>query len=279
MRRTGAKIFTYVNRVSLYKQNMLKLSTNYIIKMLFEQEYYYFTVRELAGLLNIPIEKSYSLVPRLEKKGFIRSVERGKYLLLGFEPERVLSNQFFIASRVVYPSYVSFWSALNFYGFTEQVPMMVFLASTRKKKEVEFNDFIFKYVLMKTEKFFGYRKERTGDLDFLIAEEEKALIDSLYLPENAGGMAETAKAVYNARDNIDHDKLFSYAVSMNNRSLCSRLGYLLEKFGIDARKLLESSSNEYVKLDPAEKKSQSWDKKWHVNVNMNEEDILGWRET
>ncbi|MCZ7372295.1 MAG: hypothetical protein O8C60_01325, partial [Candidatus Methanoperedens sp.] len=95
-------------------ENTTKLSTNYIIKSLFEQEYYYFTVRELAGLLKIPISKAYAIVARLEGRGFIKSVERGKYLLLGFEPERVLSNPFFVASRVVYPSYVSFWSALNF---------------------------------------------------------------------------------------------------------------------------------------------------------------------
>jgi hypothetical protein len=46
-----------------------KLSTNYIIKSLFEQEYYYFTVRELANLLKIPITKAYGIVARLEGRG------------------------------------------------------------------------------------------------------------------------------------------------------------------------------------------------------------------
>ncbi|HEY9207279.1 MAG TPA: type IV toxin-antitoxin system AbiEi family antitoxin [Candidatus Methanoperedens sp.] len=226
-------------------QNAVKISTNYIIRSLFEQEYYYFTVRELAGLLKIPIVKTYGIVARLEGRGFIKSVE----------------------------------SALNFYGFTEQVPVMVFLASTRKKKEVEFNNFRFKYVLINPEKFFGYKKERIGDLDFLIAEEEKAIIDSLYLPENAGGMAEVIKAVYNAKEKVDPDKLFAYASAMKNKSLCSRLGYLLERFEKEAGMLLECSSNEYVKLDPAREKSSVWDKKWHVNVNLREEEMLGWRET
>jgi len=259
--------------------NRVKLSANYIIKSLFEQEYYYFTVRELAGLLQIPVKKAYAIVPGLERKGFIRTVEKGKYLLLGFEPERVLSNPFFIASRIVYPSYVSFWSALNYYGFTEQVPRMVFLASTRKKQEVEFNGFRFRYVLMKPETFFGYRKERTGELDFLIADEEKALVDSLYLPANASGMAEVAKAVHNAREKVDIEKLISYASSMKNRSLCSRLGYLLERSGLDATGLLECSSHEYIRLDPGAKRSRIWDKRWHLNVNMGEEELSGWRET
>ena len=260
-------------------ENKVIVSTNYIMNSLFENEYYYFTVHDLAFLLKVPIKKAYALVTRLEGKDFIRSIEKGKYLLLGFEPERVLSNPFFIASRIVYPSYVSFWSALNYYGFTEQVPHTVFLASTRKKKEVKFNDFRFKYVLMEPQTFFGYRKERIGDIDFLIADEEKAIIDSLHIPDNSGGMIEIAKAVYNAKDKIDADKLISYAASMNNRSLCSRLGYLLDKFGIDPRKLLEVSSHDFVKLDPVRKKSRIWDKKWHINVNLSDEDILGWRET
>ncbi len=76
------------------------------------------------------------------------------------------------------------------------------------------------------------------------------------------------KAVYNAKDKVDPDKLVAYASAMKNRSLCSRLGYLLERFGKEAGMLLECSSNEYVRLDPARKKSRVWDKKWHVNVNL-----------
>ncbi len=273
------KLFIYVNRGYEYMENLIKLSTNYIMRLLFKQEYYYFTVRELAGLLKIPIAKTYGIVASLEDRRFIKSVERGKYLLLGFEPERVFSNPFFIASRIVYPSYVSFWSALNFYGFTEQVPITVFLASPKKKKGIEFNNFRFKYVLINPKKFFGYRKERVGDLDFLIAEEEKAIIDSLYLPENAGGMVGVIKAIYNAKEKVDPDKLFAYTSAMKNKSLCSRLGYLLEKFEKEAGMLLECSSDEYVKLDPAREKSSVWDKKWHVNVNLSEEEMLGWRET
>ncbi|MCD4797794.1 MAG: hypothetical protein K8R19_02130 [Methanosarcinales archaeon] len=43
---------------------------------------------------------------------------------------------------------------------------------------------------------------------------------------------------------------------MNNRSMCSRLGYLLERFGTDADVLLNNASREYVKLDFARPKSR-----------------------
>lgn len=269
----------YVIYVIIYMKNMIKLSTDSIVGRLFENGLYYFTVKDLAGVLKAPIRRAYAAVARLEGRGLVRSVERGKYLLLGFEPERVLSNPFFIASQIVYPSYVSFWSALNFYGFTEQVPVVVFIASLRRKRELEFDGFRFKYVFMRRDRFFGYRRERAGELDFLIAEEEKAIVDSLYLPEDAGGMVEVAKAVYNAKGRVDLDKLLAYASEMRSRSLCSRLGYLLERFGLDARALLSHSSREYVRLDQRRAKGRVWDRRWHVNVNLSEEELLGWRET
>jgi hypothetical protein len=52
------------------------------------------------------VKKAYTYIPNLEDKGFILSIEKGKYLLPGFGSERVLSNPFFIASHIVYPSYV-----------------------------------------------------------------------------------------------------------------------------------------------------------------------------
>lgn len=260
-------------------KNNHKLSTNNIVKLLFDRELYYFTVKDLAGILHLPPEKAYSTAARLRERGFVQQVEKGKYLLLGFEPERVLSNPFFIASHIVYPSYISYWSALNFYGFTEQVPRTVFLCTTKKKAEVIFSDFLFKYVLVKPGKFFGYKKERIGDLDFLIADKEKAVIDSLDLPQNAGGMREVAKALYNARDSLDLSILFEYASIMKNRSLSSRLGYLLEMFGTDAKDLLELASKEYIKLDPKKSKTGVWDRRWHINVNLSSEELLLGRET
>jgi len=47
----------------------------------------------------------------------------------------------FIVSHLVVPAYVSYWSALYFHGFTEQVPLITFVATTKKKRPVTFRDF------------------------------------------------------------------------------------------------------------------------------------------
>jgi predicted transcriptional regulator of viral defense system len=78
---------------------------------------------------------------------------------------------------------------------------------------------------------------------------------------------------------MERPELLRFAICMNNRSMCSRLGYLLERFGTDADVLLNNASREYVKLDFARPKSRVWDQKWRVNVNLGDRELLGWKET
>lgn len=70
----------------------------------------------------------------------------------------------FIASHLVAPAYVSYWSALHFYGFTEQVPLTTFVATTKKKRPVTFRDFPFRFVTVKSRKFLLARQ--TGGLSW-----------------------------------------------------------------------------------------------------------------
>lgn len=251
----------------MYK-NIHKLTANYIIERLFKERAYYFDVRFFSYIVGITSGESSQWFKRLEKKGFIKEVEKGKYLLLGFQPQMVLSDPFFAATKIITPSYVSFWSALNFYGFTEQVPRTVFIASTKRKKDVIFEGNYFKYVKISSHKFFGYQQEKSGELFYLLAEPEKALIDSLDQPRYAGGMEEIFKCLYNARNEIQIEKLIEYAIIFNNKAVNSRLGYFFDKFGVNMNKLSHFISNTYVKLDPQKKNSKVWDKKWHINVNM-----------
>lgn len=249
-------------------KNSRKLTTNYIMNTLCKNDLYYFSVKNFSDFFCITRNRTYRLIQSLKSRGLIAEVENGKYLLLGYESEKALSNPFFIASHIVFPSYISFWTALNYYGFTEQAPKMILVATTKQKKETRFRDFNFKYIKRRSYKFFGYTKEVYGDLTFLIADKEKAIIDSLDQSRYAGGILEVAKSLSNAVSEIDTKKIVEYAVKMRNKSLCSRLGFMLEKLGEKEDKLQEFSSNTWVKLEPVEKTSKKYNKKWKLNINI-----------
>ncbi len=248
------------------------LSPISIAQRLHQNDLFYFAPPLLADLLNLDRRQAYRLIARLRDAGLVDEVEKGKYLLLGLEPERVLSNPLFAASHLVVPAYVSYWSALHFYGFTEQVPLTTFVATTKKKRPVSYRDFRFRFVTIKPHKFFGYRREMMGDLPVVVADEAKAIVDSLDLPDYAGGVAEVAKALRAALDALDVLALIKYANRMANKSLGSRLGYLLEKLGYSAQGLIHSASP--VKLDPARHHSGRTEPRWQVVVNVPDSELI-----
>ncbi|MGD2144372.1 MAG: type IV toxin-antitoxin system AbiEi family antitoxin [Anaerolineae bacterium] len=249
-----------------------KLTPIYVARRLRQRDLFYFTPSLLADLLRLDRRRAYRLIARLKAKRLITEVEKGKHLLLGLEPERVLSNPLFIASHLVAPTYVSYWSALHFYGFTEQVPLTTFVATTKKKRPVTFRDYRFRFVTIKPSKFFGYRREMVGDLPAIVADEAKAIVDSLDLAEYAGGLGEIAKALRVALEIVDVDALVQYANRVGDKSLGSRLGYLLETLGQPVEGLIKSSSP--VKLDVSRSRSGETDPDWQVIVNIPERSLV-----
>ncbi|PIU52138.1 hypothetical protein COS91_00745 [Candidatus Desantisbacteria bacterium CG07_land_8_20_14_0_80_39_15] len=249
------------------KQNM---NTNYIIQTLYERGLHYFDIILFSHIFGISHLKSSQVFKNLEKKNFVTEVEKGKYLLLGFESHRVLSQPFFIGTKIAVPSYVSYWSALNFYGFTEQVPQVIFIANTKRKGELIFRGIRYKYVKIASRKFWGYKEIRLNGLSCLLADEEKAFIDSLDEPSYAGGIEEIFKCIAQAKDKINFERLFDYAKRFRNKSLNSRLGYFLENLNIDASQLKSYCSKSYVKIDSMRPWSKTWNTKWKVNENISE---------
>ncbi len=259
-----------------------------VVRSLYEQELFYFTARTLADLLGRERGQVYPLIRQLVRAGLAAEIENGKYLLLGFEPERVLANPLFIGCQLVIPGYVSFWSAMHFYSFTEQAPRTIYIATTKRKSPVEYAGHRFRFVKLHPRKFFGYRREQVGELPVLIADEAKVLIDSLSEPECAGGMIEVAKALGAAIDSIDLDTLLEYANRLDDKTLGSRLGYLLGVFGhhvapcdeaiapadgAEPARLIRSTS--LVKLDPSRPAQGQRNTQWRVAVNASLEELIG----
>jgi predicted transcriptional regulator of viral defense system len=242
-----------------------------VARRLYQEDLLYFTPALVADLFSLDRRQAYRVTARLAADGLADEIEKGKYLLLGLEPERVLSNPLYIGCQVVSPAYISYWSALHFHGFCSQVPLTTFVATTKKKRPVVFRNLHFRFVTVKSHKLFGYRRERVGGLPVVVADEAKAIVDSLDLSAYAGGIAEVAEAMRSALETtgasaVEVSTLVRYANRMENRSLGSRLGYLLELLGYEAQGLIPSDSS--IKLDPTRPRSGAIATRWRVVVNV-----------
>ncbi len=77
-------------------------------------------------------------------------------------------------------AYVSFISALHLYGIIEQIPQVTTIASTAHARTISTKIGVFRVHRISPLFFAGFNWYKGGG-NFLIAEPEKALVDSLYL--------------------------------------------------------------------------------------------------
>lgn len=144
-----------------------------ITKVIYDSGLSLFTLKTLRDILTIKKEGTlFSVVKKLVKAEVLLRLEKNKYLLKGAK-----INDFVLANFIYSPSYISFESALNFYGIFSQFPYEISSATTNKTVEKIFQNKAFIYTHIKKDLFWGYEKKE----GFLIALPEKALLDQLYL--------------------------------------------------------------------------------------------------
>lgn len=148
-------------------------SSTEIIKALKKADISLFTNSDFSRIFDIKNKNTlYKKLQRLEKKAIIEKIGPGKYLFSLNKPE-----EFKIANFLYSPSYVSFESALSFYGIITGFPYTVTSATIKKTKRYKIQGKEFHYTQISKDLFWGFEKRK----DFLIADSEKALIDYFYL--------------------------------------------------------------------------------------------------
>jgi predicted transcriptional regulator of viral defense system len=227
-----------------------------------------FSFTQLYQKTHIKKEMLWVILSRMEEKGFIERIEKGKYLIipLGSEKGKYTLHEFVIASYLVEPYAISYWSALHHYGLTEQIPSTVFVQTPARKKKnlMEIFGVNYQIVRVKEDKFFGIRKEWIEETPVNITDKEKTIIDCLDKPHYGGGITEVAKALKNG--SLDSNRLSNYALKIDNFAVVRRLGYLCEQMGIPVNLPLPPSKK-YLLLDPTMPAKGKNDPKWRLVIN------------
>ncbi|OPY42942.1 MAG: hypothetical protein A4E41_00055 [Methanoregulaceae archaeon PtaU1.Bin066] len=211
------------------------------------------------------------VLSRLENKGYIEKIQKGKYLIIPLNSEKgkYTLHEFIIGSSIVTPSAISYWSALNYHGLTEQIPSTVFIQTTKRKNKQIVEIFGIKYqiVRVKEEKFFGQKKEWIEDIPIMITDKEKTIIDCLDMPQYSGGIIEVAKAIkYNS---LDYELISDYAQKIGNIAVIRRLGYFFDLMDMQ-HNLPLPKSKKYLRLDPTMPISGNNNPKWKLIINIDD---------
>ena len=260
--------FTENERKSLSK------TESYLLSKLSEEGREIFTVKDAANVLKKSYVESRKIISNLKAKRWIEKIEAGKYLIMplsaGVKP-KYTEHEFVIGSNLIEPYYIAYWSALNYYHLTEQIPFSVFIATTRRKSNRKILDVDYLFVTLSKKKFFGYTTVNIAGKNVIISEKEKTIADCLDHPEYCGDITEVAKAL--KAEGLSFRKIVDYAIKMGNATILKRLGYLSEILDIKLdeklrEKMLKNISKGYSVLDPSIKlRKGKYNEKWKLLIN------------
>lgn len=249
---------------------MKNLTSTYIVRRLTDLQMTSFRDEEFGRIFDLSLPQTYQVLHRLARSGLLHRIAPGRYVVGGPGEGAALGQPFFLATRIVEPSYVGFWSALHYFGWTEQAPREVLVANTRRSGRTRLGRTAVRFVRLRPSRFFGYAAVRTGTVEFPVAEPEKAIVDAFLVPALSGGIELVAAALREALPDLDQPKLEAYVTRMAVRSLASRLGHLLARSGVESEALHASCSAVYVKLDPSGPRRGRYDSRWRVLDNLRE---------
>ncbi len=240
-----------------------------------------FSIADAKRILGSSDASVWNVLKRLAKKRRVIRLQRGAYL---FAPMRSGEEGLWTedAFRVV-PTlvkneyYVGFVSAMNYWGMTEQLPVVVYVALTCQKRSTQAVQA--KFVFVKKKRMGDFVSVRFGSTNVNVSSVEQTVLDGLSFPEYCLGIGGVAKAIWFARKDINWQKLLSLA--KNEKDVVRRrLGYLLDLVGFKKRvNGLGGKFSGYSWLDPSGQKQKfGYSKKWGLKVNAEKSDLLEFLE-
>lgn len=186
---------------------------------------------EQAQALWAPPERTPDALYRLSLKGWLRRLERGVYLLIPLEagPARNWTeNGWVIAHYLIEPAAIAYWSALQYWNMTEQIPQVIFVQTTRRKQPKEIAGMKFQFVTVVAKHFFGVAREQIGGKVIRVTDREKTLIDCAARPDLSGGILQLVQVLRGSKEHIHWERLDRYLERWGGGAVAKRLGYLAE---------------------------------------------------
>lgn len=198
-----------------------------------EQGQHIVTTADVLALLGNE-QSSHRVIENLVRKGWLTRLKRGRYLTLPPEygPENLgENNPLALASAILDPSYIGWWTAASYHGFTTQKPRMISVAALRQFPSRVIEGHQIRFVKIIPRKFFGFQRENLYGREICISTPAKTLVDCVDRPDLAGGAAEITRIVLGASTTIDTHEMTEVALKMKSTATLQRLGFLADLVG------------------------------------------------
>ena len=236
-----------------------------------DKEIEIFTFSDIEKRLGSLNKNLSNILANLVHHKLLVQLEKGKYCRPNF------GNNFVIANYLAKDSAIAYWSALNHYGLTEQIPNTIFVQTDKLKHSKKVLNVDYKFIKVYPKKITGITTEGSGSYQFRITDIEKTIIDCFDLPQYSGGFAELVRAFYNAR--LNKQKMLDYAIAVDNVSIFKRISYLSELFEMKGFKTFQKEAekrlkSKYTYLSQFSEKTGKYLSRWKLCLNVDEKTLF-----
>lgn len=235
------------------------------------------TIDDIQNAIDVPYDDAKTVANNLVHKKWLDRLKSGTYLIVPLaagESGEYTEHEFVIASHLADPMYISYWSALNYHGLTEQVPVTVFAATTEQEPTREIHGVTYTFITLTESKFFGYDTVAVDSHRVNVASVEKTLVDCADHPEHCGGIRELAKGL--AAADLDAEKLAEYLLRLGNGAAIKRIVYLASVLDITLvrrEELVDAFTTGYSKLDPTRGDDGHHTSEYRLLLNVPEDEL------
>jgi predicted transcriptional regulator of viral defense system len=174
-----------------------------------------------------------------------------------------------VASRIVWPSYISLWYALSYHGKTSQVPHGIAVLTPRMtfRKQLDFLGTTIAFIRVQPSFLYGYDRIIVGGHEVFMAYPEKAIVDAIHLK-----MISASEVFEMIRDNergLDLKRLAEFASRSNDGDAMRRIGFMLDRMGRHHHGRLRARfDGAPVPLDPSLPAEGPLIKRWGIINNV-----------
>jgi len=270
-----------------YNNNKLKTlgpQAAHLITTLYEQNKPIFRLKEVQKILHSDEASSRNFVRRLVNRGVATRLKPGLFILVPYElgkEAEYIGNPFVVAREIIGGKdyFLSHATAMEIHGGVTQPQLVVYVTTLKPRRSITAQGIEFRFIHSQKKYFFGIidywvtkqEKVRVSDL-------ERTIIDGLRQPEYCGGLTEVAKGFWMRHQDVNLNRLISYAIKIDVGAVIRRLGFLLELYKIGTYEDWEILSlhltETYVRLDPLLPSEGKFLRKWRLQLNISPEELL-----
>jgi predicted transcriptional regulator of viral defense system len=225
------------------------------------------------------------LLSDMTKRGLLMRLKAGVYYIIPYEEdaESFMPDWHSVAEYLVSSAsgrhYIGYYSALQIHDLISQPSLkeQIVVSKQIRPSKIKIKNVRFQFIYHNEKHFFGAKKIWIDSFNQVSCSDlEKTFIDCLFKPEYAGGVVETARAIYASREKIKFDKLLDYAVRFASQAVIKRLGFLLEILDFNHEiigELERIKTASYVVLDTELPRAGKRISRWSIQQNLETETI------